>query len=88
MENITFHAVHDIQVCFTGISAGVVIQDSKTVVTSELREVTVYDSNTKTKYPKVSRHYQGSVTWTKGSVFMLITESKQSLSERLKGISL
>uniref|UniRef100_K1PWM0 Vacuolar protein sorting-associated protein 13C n=1 Tax=Magallana gigas TaxID=29159 RepID=K1PWM0_MAGGI len=36
-----------------GISAGVVIQDSKTVVTSELREVTVYDSNTKTKYPKI-----------------------------------
>lgn len=80
MEKITFHAVHDIQVCFTGISAGVVIQDSKTVVTSELREVTVYDSNTKTKYPKVRRHSQGSVFWTKGSVFMLKTESKQSLS--------
>lgn len=61
MENILFHAVYDIQVCFTGISAGVVIQDSKTVVTSELREVTVYDSNTKTKYPKVRSHYQGAV---------------------------
>lgn len=47
--------------CFTGISAGVVIQDSKTVVTSELREVTVYDSNTKTKYPKVRRHSQETI---------------------------
>lgn len=56
-----FYAVYDTQVCFTGISAGVVIQDSKTVVTSELREVTVYDSNTKTKYPKVKSQFQGGV---------------------------
>lgn len=54
MENVHVHTLmtHN-HVCFTGISAGVVIQDSKTVVTSELREVTVYDSNAKTKYPKV-----------------------------------
>lgn len=56
-----FYAIYDTQVCFTGISAGVVIQDSKTVVTSELREVTVYDSNTKTKYPKVRRHSQETI---------------------------
>ncbi|XP_078330281.1 intermembrane lipid transfer protein VPS13A-like isoform X6 [Crassostrea virginica] len=36
-----------------GISAGVTIQESKTTVTSELREVTVFDPNSKSKYPKI-----------------------------------
>ncbi|XP_056003796.1 intermembrane lipid transfer protein VPS13A-like isoform X2 [Ostrea edulis] len=36
-----------------GISAGVILQNSKTSVTSELREVTVYDVNSKTNYPKI-----------------------------------
>lgn len=44
---------------FTGITGAVVIQDRKTVVTSELREITVYDSNTETKYPKV---FQNEIT--------------------------
>lgn len=39
--------------CVTGILADVVIQESQIVVTSELREVIVYDSNANTKYKKV-----------------------------------
>lgn len=35
------------------MSADVVIQDNRTVVTSTLKEVTVSDPNTETKYPKV-----------------------------------
>lgn len=35
------------------MSADVVIQDNKTVVTSTLKEVTVSDPHTETKYPKV-----------------------------------
>lgn len=35
------------------MSADVVIQDHKTVVTSKLKEVTMSDPNTETIYPKV-----------------------------------
>lgn len=87
MENNIFYVVYDIQVCFIGILVGVVIQDSKIVVTLELREVIVYDFNIKIKYLKVRSYFQGLVFWIKGLVFMLKTESKQFLSQRFKGIS-
>lgn len=43
----------------TGISVAVVLHDNKTIVTSELKEVAVYDYNVITMYPKV----KNSLDW-------------------------